>query len=52
MMSNSSSSVTCGNPRHPNGAWHPATPYPMTLIGRLVMRRRGAKYGCGCAVTK
>lgn len=42
--------VQCGNGKHPNGAWHPASPYPITIIDRLKQWLRTRKYGCGCDV--
>lgn len=43
----------CGNPRHPDGAWHPATSLPFygTLRGWVEERRQAARraaWGCGC----
>lgn len=41
---------SCGNPNHPNGAWHEATPYPITLFDRIIYWWRNKKYGCSCEV--
>ena len=40
----------CGNPRHPDGAWHAATPLPTTFRKSAAFRRRVRKYGCGCKI--
>ncbi len=41
----------CGNPRHPRGPWHPATPLPLSSdwLERIRQWWRRRKYGCGCA---
>ena len=49
------SETSCGNPRHPNGAWHPATPHPLYSWRnrrevKAFEKRREAN-GCGCLVT-
>ena len=48
--------VQCGNPRHPNGAWHEATPLPYPgPSGWLESIRqwwRIRKYGCPCAAVQ
>lgn len=52
----------CGNPRHPNGPWHPATPLPFYVGWLSLFTRRGwelrdemkryelrkSVWGCGC----
>lgn len=40
----------CGNDAHPNGAWHLASPLPLSWdwAERLKQWRRIRKYGCGC----
>lgn len=42
--------VTCGNARHPLGAWHPAASIPFSSERREIRRqdRRRAAWGCGC----
>ena len=42
----------CGNPRHPNGAWHIATPLPYSWERRANRRRKRniREHGCGCDV--
>lgn len=38
----------CGNPQHPDGAWHRAGSYPVMLRERLVQWWRRKRWGCGC----
>jgi hypothetical protein len=44
------SSVSCGNEKHPDGAWHPSTPLPGPLEWRkhfnFWLNRK--QWGCGC----
>lgn len=42
--------TTCSNEEHPLGAWHPATPLPMSydLRGRFRRWRNRRRWGCGC----
>lgn len=42
------SKVECGNPDHPKGAWHEATPMSMSWIEQIKQWWRKRKYGCGC----
>ena len=44
--------VQCGNEKHPNGAWHEASPCPMTIFEQFIQWWRTKKYGCGCPVRK
>ena len=46
--------VSCGNERHPNGAWHEATPYPADhdIRGWTLHKIRTRRNGCGCKVKK
>ena len=41
---------SCGNSRHPDGAWHPAAPYPASWewAERLRQWWRRMLWGCGC----
>jgi hypothetical protein len=43
--------TACGNPNHPNGPWHPATPLPASWQWRKRWRygRNVRAHGCGCA---
>jgi hypothetical protein len=43
-------STTCGNPRHPSGKWHPASPVPAAWewVERIKQRYRRWRWGCGC----
>ena len=47
-------STSCGNTKHPNGAWHEATPYPAghDIIGWTLFEIRFRRNGCGCKVKK
>src|SRR5258708_7935889 len=42
--------VGCGNPDHPNGAWHPAASLPASWERRelRLQRQRQRVWGCGC----
>lgn len=44
--------VQCGNPRHPDGAWHPATGMAASWQWkeRIIQWWRIRQYGCRCAV--
>ncbi len=46
--------VTCGNPNHPDGAWHPAGPLPYSwqYIKRVRNWWRKRAYGCDCSVSR
>jgi hypothetical protein len=41
----------CGNPRHPLGPWHSATPLPHSCnwLERFRQWTRRKRWGCGCA---
>lgn len=43
---------TCGNPKHPNGSWHEATPLPASweILKRIRFWIRTKLNGCGCEV--
>ena len=43
---------SCGNPKHPDGPWHPSSPYPYGILDTIKQMVRRHKYGCGCAVGK
>lgn len=44
------SGCQCGNPKHPNGAWHPATPIPASWqwIKCFMYWINTKLWGCGC----
>lgn len=46
--------VQCGNPRHPDGPWHPAAPLPPSWERRERVRQwwRRRRYGCGCPTSR
>ena len=46
--------VKCENSNHPNGAWHKASPMPMSneWWKRFKWWWRKTRYGCGCEVDK
>lgn len=41
----------CGNPEHPDGAWHPAAFYPITWSQRRRAKRNKRHHGCSCGTT-
>jgi hypothetical protein len=45
-----SGDVSCGNARHPAGAWHPATPlpYPWQVVEWFRRWRNRRRWGCPC----
>lgn len=46
--------IRCGNAKHPDGAWHTATPVPdrRDWPRRLAMRLRRGAHGCGCTTLR
>jgi hypothetical protein len=50
----SRSATACGNPDHPLGPWHPATPVPGSWqwIRSWRYRRNQRRRGCGCNVIR
>lgn len=43
-------SVQCGNPKHPNGPWHPAAslPFSWDWRARFHQWRNKRRWGCSC----
>lgn len=44
------SETRCGNPDHPQGAWHPASSLPASweIAKRWQQRQNTKRWGCGC----
>lgn len=47
------SDIKCGNPHHPNGAFHNIAPYPYSwhFIERFKQWRNYKRWGCSCYAT-